>query len=348
MYFTYGTLGITVVPTATQGDCGTHCIPVDLVFSSFSAHKEWGKKWTSPPFCTHRNGYTMKLVIASNTVLGVESHLPVHVYLAKGEHDDEVVWPFRGSVTFQLLDHTGKRHIERTAPFSGYDLRACSRVTTGELAEGGYGDSTLISYSELTKSRAYLQDDQLTFRVASAVVYSSPELPFKLLPFSSATSDKCIHSFLLSQYTLHKYQNDSYDCPPFYTHHHGYKMHISVFANGCLSAEGTHLSVSAHLWAGEYDSELSWPFQGKITLQMVNWLGDHSHVTHAIDFSRASRRRNKRLSGKFHFDPYGLPVPRFLDHITLASVSARSPRPTKYLHEDCVQFRVISIDFPID
>ena len=88
---------------ASSDDAIAHLIPVDLVFSGFLAHKLSNKPWLSPPFCTHKNGYKFKLVVYPNGFgPGSGSHLSTFVYLAAGEHDEKLKWPFVGSVTFQL------------------------------------------------------------------------------------------------------------------------------------------------------------------------------------------------------------------------------------------------------
>ena len=42
-------------------------------------------------------------------------------------------------------------------------------------------------------------------------------------------------------------------------------MTLSVIANGWGDGEGTHVSVSAPILKGKYDSMLKWPFTGNIT-----------------------------------------------------------------------------------
>ena len=57
---------------------------------------------------------------------------------------------------------------------------------------------------------------------------------------------------------------------PFYSHPGGYKMVVSVYPNGRKEGKGTHMSVCVRLQRGEYDHELSWPFNGQITIDMYN------------------------------------------------------------------------------
>ena len=64
---------------------------------------------------------------------------------------------------------------------------------------------------------------------------------------------------------------------PFYTHPGGYKLCIRVAARGLGSGELTHVSVHTYLMKGEYDDMLKWPFQGSITIQLRNQIGDECH-----------------------------------------------------------------------
>ena len=100
--------------------------------------------------------------------------------------------------------------------------------------------------------------------------------------------------------------------------------------------------------AGENDNDLKWPFQGQITLQLVNWAGDHSHVTHVFDFGKAAKECSERVTfGDRAL--YGHPILRFIDHITLSKiVSTPSSRSVKYVDDNNIHFRVVKVVFPSD
>ena len=47
------------------------------------------------------------------------THVSVYVYLMKGEYDSRLVWPFRGDITIQLVNHNNDQdHHEWTVPFN--------------------------------------------------------------------------------------------------------------------------------------------------------------------------------------------------------------------------------------
>ena len=46
---------------------------------------------------------------------GEGTHVSVYVHLMQGRYDDRLVWPFRGDVTFSLVNQgMDKGHVEKT------------------------------------------------------------------------------------------------------------------------------------------------------------------------------------------------------------------------------------------
>ena len=66
--------------------------------------------------------------------------------------------------------------------------------------------------------------------------------------------------FHMINFEEHKWIDDDWYPPPFYTHPRGYKMCLRVRADGQLNGSGSHVSAFFHLMHGEYDDYLSWPF----------------------------------------------------------------------------------------
>ena len=91
--------------------------------------------------------------------------------------------------------------------------------------------------------------------------------------------------FTMTEFEQHKRASDEWYSPPFYTHTHGYRMCIKVQANGTESGKGTHLSAYGYLMRGDFDDDLQWPFQGAITIQLLNQLEDDSHRMCTINFT---------------------------------------------------------------
>ena len=61
---------------------------------------------------------------------------------------------------------------------------------------------------------------------------------------------------------------------PFYTKPGRYKLGLQVISSGGSYGTGTHVCVCVYLKKGEYDESLNWPFNGEITLQLLNWRED--------------------------------------------------------------------------
>ena len=66
---------------------------------------------------------------------------------------------------------------------------------------------------------------------------------------------------------------------PFYTHTRGYKLSLVVHTNGYGIYTGTHMSVGICIMKGEFDDDLQWPFQGEITVQLLDQMnGEYRDV----------------------------------------------------------------------
>ena len=131
---------------------------------------------------------------------------------------------------------------------------------------------------------------------------------------------------------------------PFYTGMGGYKMCLSVDANGCGDGAGTHVSVFTYLMRGEFDSHLNWPFRGSVTVQLVNQLEDKEHRIGTIDYNLYTDTTPDgcaaRVTDGEQSQSQGLGRPEFLPHSKLGLSVANNHQ---YLKDDCLIFRIVSI-----
>ena len=147
--------------------------------------------------------------------------------------------------------------------------------------------------------------------------------------------------FTMANFEQHKMDNDQWFSLPFYSHIGGYKMCISVFANGSEAGKGTHVSVFLHIMRGEYDDTLKWPFHGEVTVQLLNQRTNAKHQEKAlIQAADCSFDRFKscvvRVEGlQDHGSGWG--HDKFISHGKLG-YSARKNR--QYLMNDCLKFQV--------
>ena len=139
--------------------------PPVLTMTDFQQHKRDDDKWYSPPVYTHHQGYKIGLrVYANGETCGIGTHVSVYVYFMRGEFDNSLKWPFRGVISWQLLNHVnGEDHKTQTIT---YDDKApnvsCTRVTVGERGVG-WGAPQFIAHTELKPK--YLRNDTLFFQI---------------------------------------------------------------------------------------------------------------------------------------------------------------------------------------
>lgn len=152
-------------------------VPATFKMSGFRELKKKGGAWHSPAFYTHSGGYKMSLrVDARGRGRGRGTHISVFVRLMRGEYDACLTWPFRGSVTYQLLNQLDEDngHCTKTTVYDdSTSLHSAGRVIVGEQS-GGWGKVKFISHSELGFNRAanrqYLKADSLVFRIVAVEV----------------------------------------------------------------------------------------------------------------------------------------------------------------------------------
>ena len=140
--------------------------------------------------------------------------------------------------------------------------------------------------------------------------------------------------FTMTNFEEYKRDNDIWYSPHFFTHPNGYKMCLRVDANGIASGRGTHLSVFVCLMRGEFDDRLKWPFQGNISIKLVNQREDRYHVIQTVGSRNASSERCKRVLTDERINN-GWGFLNFLPHAELQP---------KYLKNDCIKLCIKKIE----
>jgi TNF receptor-associated factor 4 len=130
----------------------------------------------------------------------------------------------------------------------------------------------------------------------------------------------------------HKTSNDEMFSPAFYTSPGGYKMCISVLANGFSGGYSTHVSIFAYLMKGENDDHLPWPFTGKVTIELLNQLEDNNHYSQTITFVPGGAASRRVITGERSSNGHG--IPRYISH------GYKATEYYQYLKDDCLYFRI--------
>ena len=147
-----------------------HIVPVTIKMAGFDNLKKEGTDWCSRPFYTGMGGYKMCLEVDANgNDDGAGTHISVFTYLMRGEFDSHLKWPFRGTVTIQLMNQLeDKEHHTKSNDYE--DATPDSAQVDGERSDG-WGLSKFLPHSELglsvANNRQYLKDDCLIFRIVS-------------------------------------------------------------------------------------------------------------------------------------------------------------------------------------
>ncbi len=142
-------------------------VPVVFKLSDFSKRKNANDVWYGEEFYSHPGGYKMILRVDSDgSVMENHSHLSVYVYLAGGEYDDNMVWPFNGTVMVELLNQLDD-HNHKAMTLQLRDSGAARPPDGGR--NSGYGWGKFIPHTGLAYTSSnncqYLKDDCLYFRV---------------------------------------------------------------------------------------------------------------------------------------------------------------------------------------
>ena len=303
-----------------------------LVFevSECARKKEKNEVFFCKPFYTSPSGYRMSIRVDVNgSNYGKGSHVSVFAKILEGRYDDQVPWPFLGTVKYELLNQlTDDKHFSKVSILDGscdMDIGRCRGYIK-------FIPHTALSHDPTTE-RQYLRNDKLYFRVSLRNDNYKPWLACndkitvdlnKTLKDNETLKSEGVTVFKVANYSVLKSMNDAFTCTPFYTHSGGYYMCIDVFPNGRNSGGKNCLSVYSRLLNGIYDASLSWPFRGTVTFTLLNQLEDKYHYSQTLKYE-----------ADHDGSVWGLP--KFISHAKLSSYPVKS---TQYLKNDVLYFRI--------
>ena len=284
-------------------------------------------------------------VDANGDSRGSNTHVSVFANLMAGENDNNLKWPFRGSVTFSVLNQRGNHHATYTSTFSdGVPDDICARVASGRVARG-CGMDTLIAHSDLPynneNNTEYLSNNSLHLRVERVSIYSSRVA--SKIPSWYPSSTPSVAEFTISEFSKHKTAADEWYSVPFYTHPQGYKFSVTVRANGWGRGEGTHVSVGVRMMKGEYDDSLTFPFRGAFTVEIINWQEDRHHIRRVISITDDDEH-GRRAGGQVTVGDHA-PLMKYITGMLPHTYLGYNPTTnTQYLDDDdCMRIRVLDV-----
>ena len=305
---------------------------IEFTVTKISKRKEHNTTFYSPAFHSHNEGYKLQLEVDRSPD---QQHIGIYARLLRGQHDDNLVWPFQASIVVELVNwREDANHHSHTISFNERTLNKCkSQVTEGEQAPVGLGTPTFISYSSLDNTNTkYLQDDCLRFRVKEIVVYSTP-VCVKKPPWL----EEAANSFTITRFSDRIHLQDEYWSSPFYTSARGYRMCLNVYPAGAGTGEGTHVSMFGCLMKGDYDDELNWPFTADVVVDILNWRGDNNHHRVVLSFNEVSPDDARARVYDDNKVAIGNGYAKAIEISTFISSSSSNPQ---YLSEDCMCIRV--------
>lgn len=160
----------------------------EFTLSNFSKLKLKNERWKSEPFYSHENGYRLVMTVQPNgehTYKG--RYVALFLHMARGDHDDQLVFPFRGTIYVQLLNRLEDRnHAEFAVKFDeesdpkGRRGARFTRLSIDYLVDrhssDGWGTACLIRHDLLPRNEyrntEYLRDDELKIRINKIEIYS--------------------------------------------------------------------------------------------------------------------------------------------------------------------------------
>ena len=181
---------------------------------------------------------------------------------------------------------------------------------------------------ELKQEQNAVKTEVSTQKAVQTLKLNDLEKKFSL--FQSHTTPLPMPPFYFSVRNFNHYQSNDlvYRSEPFYSHPGGYKLSVSVDPNYGIDSFGdAQVSISVSILRGEYDDQLRWPFNGRITVQLYNrntkrWSNEHTVVMNQkeCDLKDVDRCVDVLIKGSC---PYFLPLSEIRERYLKESIAVR-------------------------
>ena len=137
-------------------------VPSVYTISDYTIRLSQSDLWFKPhPFYTHPQGYRMQLSVSIHgDGAGKGTHMSVFLSLMKGEFDNQLKWPFRGSVTIQLLNQQADtEHYTECITYGGAPDQVADRVMDERRLAKSWGKMKFIAHESVLPK--FVKDDSL-------------------------------------------------------------------------------------------------------------------------------------------------------------------------------------------
>ena len=140
---------------------------------------------------------------------------------------------------------------------------------------------------------------------------------------------------MMSDFEQLKRNNERWYSPVFCTHKKGYHFRLRVDANGWCGT-GDSVAVVVSIVKGDYDDQLQWPFEGVISVQILNHISNSAHsIVKEFIFSSGGYECQRVMD---EAQPeYGCWCDQFTKH---DSLYYNQMNKSQYLKDDCLLFLV--------
>ena len=92
-------------------------------------------------------------------------------------------------------------------------------------------------------------------------------------------------TFTVTEVSRRKKHNAEWYSPYFLSHRQGYQLQLRVDCGGVMDGKGSHISVFVYITKGEHDKSLKWPFEGSLTIRLLDQIGSVHHERF-VDFPK--------------------------------------------------------------
>ena len=162
--------------------------------------------------------------------------------------------------------------------------------------------------------------------------YECQYSPVSLLSDESAEMPMII---MMRDFEQLKCNNERWYSPVFCTHEKGYHFRLRVDVNG-WHGTGDSIAVVVSIVKGDYDDQLQWPFEGVISVQVLNHISNSAHSI-VKDFKFSGGGYECQQVTDEAQPEYGCWCDQFIKH---KSLPYNSMIKSQYLKNDCLFFLV--------